>query len=67
MSCNTIVPILFIMIAIGAFGLLIQTVGNDYSSGIIPWKTAAILQGAFVMTPPSYNLHTPHHIIVLSL
>jgi len=36
------------MIAIGAFGLLIQTVGNDYSSGIIPWKTAAILQGAFV-------------------
>ena len=48
MSCNTIVPILFIMIAIGAFGLLIQTVGNDYSSGIIPWKTAAILQGAFV-------------------
>ena len=48
MSCNTIVPILFIMIAIGAFGLLIQTVGNDYARGVIPWKTAAILQGSFI-------------------
>ena len=48
MGCTIVPIVLALMIAIGVFGLLIQTVGVDYKRGVIPWKTAAILQGAFI-------------------